>query len=108
MMTSSVAAPTCTQPVRFRIKRFTGTRVNRQVKPNISPVSAIMDPTPLPRARPGFPIQAAITETTASGMVVPKETMVAPMTIHPIGALRQQQNTNRDYPQQTDRGQSLH
>ena len=70
--TSSVADPTCTQPVRLRIKRFTGTTARMHVKPKIKPVSAIIDPTPLPRARPGLPIKAAITETNASGVVVPR------------------------------------
>ena len=53
----------------------------RQVRPKIRPVSQMIDPTPLPRARPEFPIQAAMTETKASGVVVPRETMVAPITI---------------------------
>jgi len=80
-MTSSVATPTCTQPVLLRIKRLTGMGARMQARPRISPVSAIMEPTPFPRARPGFPIHAAITDTNASGIVVPREIMVAPITI---------------------------
>jgi len=39
----------------------------------------MMEPTPLPRARPALPMNAAMTETTASGVVVPRETIVAPI-----------------------------
>ncbi len=81
MTTSRVAAPTWTHPVRLRIKRLTGTVANIHVKPKIKPVSAMIDPTPLPNASPGSPIQAAMTETTASGMVVPSEIIVAPITM---------------------------
>jgi hypothetical protein len=58
---------------------FTGTVVRRHISPKIRLVSAIMEPTPLPRARPGLPNQAAITETKASGIVVPSEIIVAPL-----------------------------
>jgi len=58
---------------------FTGTVVKRHVSPKIRPVFAIIDPMPLPRARPGLPNQAAITETKASGIVVPSEMIVAPL-----------------------------
>ncbi|OPZ10554.1 MAG: hypothetical protein BWZ10_02359 [candidate division BRC1 bacterium ADurb.BinA364] len=38
-----------------------------------------MLPTAFPRARSGKPLNAARTETAASGVVVPSETIVAPM-----------------------------
>jgi hypothetical protein len=63
------------------MNRLTGTTAKIHVRPKIRPVSAMIDPTPLPKARPGFPMKAAITETTASGVVVPREITVAPMTI---------------------------
>jgi len=91
--TRSVAAPTCTQPVRLRIYRLTGTVAKRHVNPKIRPVSAIMEPTPFPSARPGSPIHAAMTETTASGVVVPRETIVAPMTILGMPVLRESWTT---------------
>ncbi|MGB1451647.1 MAG: NAD(P)H-hydrate dehydratase, partial [Marinirhabdus sp.] len=46
--------------------------------PRISPASQITDPTAFPNAMSGFPFRAAKTETTASGNVVPTETIVAP------------------------------
>ena len=46
--------------------------------PKIKPVSQIIDPTAFPRARSGAPWNAASTETTASGKVVPIDTIVAP------------------------------
>ena len=50
-------------------------------RPRISPVSAMIDPTALPSARPGAPCNAANTLTDASGRVVPMLTMVAPISI---------------------------
>ena len=81
MTTKRVAAPTCIQPVRFRMNLRTGILASRHISPKMSAVSQIMEPTPLPRARPEWPLQAASTETTVSGTVVPREIMVAPMTI---------------------------
>ena len=51
-----------------------------QAKPRINPVSQMIEPTALPRARPGLPSIAAKTETAASGEVVPRLTIVAPTT----------------------------
>ena len=39
----------------------------------------MIDPTALPRAKSGLPLKAAKTETAASGVVVPRLTMVAPI-----------------------------
>ena len=44
------------------------------------PVSQMIDPTALPSARPGWPWMAANTDTAASGAVVPRLTIVAPIT----------------------------
>ncbi len=46
--------------------------------PRMSPVSQMIDPTAFPRASPASPCTAASTETTASGVVVPRLTTVAP------------------------------
>lgn len=45
--------------------------------PKMRAVSAMMDPTALPSARPALPLQAAITDTAHSGLVVPRDTIVA-------------------------------
>ena len=47
--------------------------------PRIKPVSQMTDPTALPMASAGLPWSAASTETTASGRVVPRLTIVAPI-----------------------------
>ena len=44
-------------------------------------LAAIMDPTALPSASPGAPWIAATTLTAVSGSVVPRLTIVAPMSI---------------------------
>ena len=56
-----------------------GKRVSKQDKPKINPVSHIIEPTPLPNAKPLSPRKAAVTEVNISGAVVPNETTVAPM-----------------------------
>ena len=44
-------------------------------------MSAMIEPTALPSARPGAPCSAANTLTDASGSVVPMLTMVAPISM---------------------------
>jgi hypothetical protein len=65
-------------------KRSAGRTAIRQPIPKIKPVSAMIDPTALPSARPGSPPHAAITETAHSGLVVPSDTTVAPTMIFEI------------------------
>ena len=48
--------------------------------PRMSPVLQMMEPTAFPSAISERPWSAATTETTASGVVVPRLTMVAPIT----------------------------
>jgi len=79
--TSKTAEPSCHMPVRFRIHLSIGGAAMTAVNPNIKPVSAIIEPTPFPSARPGVPMNAAITDTKASGAVVPRLSIVAPITI---------------------------
>lgn len=56
-------------------------------RPKMSPVSQMIEPIALPSAMAGFPCQAERTETTISGKVVPRLTIVAPIII--LGTLNQ-------------------
>ncbi len=47
----------------------------------------MIEPTPFASARPGSPFQAAVTDTAASGEVVPRLTTVAPMMIFDIPSM---------------------
>ena len=72
-------APSWSQPCRLTMRLSKRQRLTSRLRcPGSDPVSQIMDPTALPRARPGLPFKAASTETAASGKVVPRLTMVAP------------------------------
>ena len=53
---------------------------SKQDSPRIKPVLQMMEPTAFPRARLDCPRKAARTETATSGVVVPRLTMVAPIT----------------------------
>ena len=63
------------------------------VKPRINPVLQMTEPTPLPKANPGLPVQADSTETKTSGIVVPRERIVAPMTISESAVRRAKETT---------------
>ena len=51
------------------------------VKANTNPRFAILDPTTLPMARSGWPVNADFTLTINSGAEVARETTVIPITI---------------------------
>jgi hypothetical protein len=52
----------------------------------------MIEPMALPRVRPDLPSKAAIIETVASGLVVPRLTIVTPMKLKPIVGQKIHQN----------------
>ena len=67
----------------------------------ISPVFAVTDPTAFPMAMSALPCAAASRDTSSSGMVVARETMVAPMMnfgMPDTSAIQLAASTNRSPP----------
>ena len=85
--TSRTPAPNWTQPCRLTTLLLSGNGAIRHAVPSISPASQMTEPTAIPNAISGFPFSAARTETTASGNVVPTETIVAPTITYGIPVL---------------------
>ena len=79
--TSNTPAANCINPWRLTILGDKGKGEIKVASPRIRPVSQMTEPTAFPSAMSGSPATAAVTETAASGNVVPKLTIVAPMNI---------------------------
>ena len=97
----SAPAPNWIHPWRLITLGIKGKGEIIAANPKINQVSQIIEPTALPKARPGLPLIAAKTETAASGRVVPKLTMVAPIKILGIPQRREiltASSTNKSAP----------
>ena len=79
-MTRTAAPHIHTERVMYA-SRSTLTRVTRATVPMIKPILAMTEPTALPKAIPESPIELAVADTTSSGIVVAKLTIVPPMTM---------------------------
>ena len=81
--------------------RSTRTGMMIATSPMIRPMLQMHDPTALPSAMPESPIDAAVTDTTSSGVVVARLTSVPPMTKRGIRSARPMwmlESTNRSPP----------
>ena len=73
---------------RRRLERVTATGAITAVRPRMSRVLNTLEPTTLPTEMSAFPCRAPVRLTTSSGQLVPKPTMVRPMTNSLMPALR--------------------
>ena len=72
-------APIVSSAVR-NARGCTSMLFNVAASPRMRPMLQMQEPTALPKASPAFPREAAMIETTSSGVVVARLTMVEPIT----------------------------